>query len=256
MKGLFGRGDRADKVRAWLSILPAWPATATAPGCGSFGGVRLFGGRLGDIHGNSRCGWENGCFCFSSASGWWYCRCRCLGVLLLLFELLGSTTVTHHQSLRTSLPPSPSSHPPPPPVQVDDTSNAMARADVAIPKGQRERRRNSNSSGKEVVLQELALRDTPSTKREELFKKKLELCTICRLRGRGGGEAREGDEAVDAPGAGGLRERAVGAEDHRGAHARHHDHGQSQHLPRPAPEQRRLDLEEDGFSRTPGPTCR
>jgi serine/threonine-protein phosphatase 2A regulatory subunit B' len=56
----------------------------------------------------------------------------------------------------------------------------MARADVAIPKGQRERRRNSNSSGKEVVLQELApLRDTPSTKREELFKKKLELCTIC-----------------------------------------------------------------------------
>jgi serine/threonine-protein phosphatase 2A regulatory subunit B' len=56
----------------------------------------------------------------------------------------------------------------------------MARADVAIPKGQRERRRNSHSSGKEVVLQELApLRDTPSTKREELFKKKLELCTIC-----------------------------------------------------------------------------
>ena len=30
------------------------------------------------------------------------------------------------------------------------------------------------------MLQELApLRDTPSTKREELFKKKLELCSIC-----------------------------------------------------------------------------
>jgi len=30
------------------------------------------------------------------------------------------------------------------------------------------------------VLQELApLRDTPSTKREELFKKKLELCSVC-----------------------------------------------------------------------------
>ena len=31
-----------------------------------------------------------------------------------------------------------------------------------------------------IALQELApLRDTPATKREELFKKKLELCSIC-----------------------------------------------------------------------------
>eukprot|EP01083_Nonionella_stella_P123776 373180_1 len=50
---------------------------------------------------------------------------------------------------------------------------------VVVPKGHRERRRN-NSGGKEMVLQELpTLRDTPATKREELFKKKLELCSIC-----------------------------------------------------------------------------
>lgn len=52
---------------------------------------------------------------------------------------------------------------------------------AAVPKGRSERRRtHSSGPGKEIVLQELApLRDTPSTKREELFKKKLELCSIC-----------------------------------------------------------------------------
>lgn len=56
---------------------------------------------------------------------------------------------------------------------------SVGRSDVAIPKTALTRRRNSHSSGKEVVLQELApLRDTPSTKREELFRKKLELCSF------------------------------------------------------------------------------
>mmetsp|Transcript_85656 Transcript_85656/g.171461 ORF Transcript_85656/g.171461 Transcript_85656/m.171461 type:complete len:457 (+) Transcript_85656:88-1458(+) len=50
-------------------------------------------------------------------------------------------------------------------------------AETVAPKG-RDRRRNETT--KEIALQELApLRDTPATKREELFKKKLELCSIC-----------------------------------------------------------------------------
>jgi len=56
-----------------------------------------------------------------------------------------------------------------------------ARADGNLPKGAQARRRSSNSqNNNQIVLQELpSLRDTPATKREELFRKKLELCSIC-----------------------------------------------------------------------------
>jgi serine/threonine-protein phosphatase 2A regulatory subunit B' len=64
--------------------------------------------------------------------------------------------------------------------EKDEAGAGVASTDViVVPKGHRERRRN-NSGGKELVLQELpTLRDTPATKREELFKKKLELCSVC-----------------------------------------------------------------------------
>lgn len=54
------------------------------------------------------------------------------------------------------------------------------RADVSLPKGPRERRSSNGQNSNQIVLQELpSLRDTPATKREELFRKMLELCSIC-----------------------------------------------------------------------------
>jgi len=62
----------------------------------------------------------------------------------------------------------------------DDKEPLLGRPDAAAQKAQRERRRSSNNQNNSIAIQELpSLRDTPSAKREELFKRKLELCTIC-----------------------------------------------------------------------------